>query len=183
MNYVETLQNYDVIPTVNKNIESIASLTRESEMNQENIGMLRMDLADTKRDQVDLQEEVGEVPNRINEELGTIKIEATSKEVRKIGDQLKFAKNMHSKEQEQSKELEEVASIKEQLAIIKDVCESQDDRMKKVGGVRICVYVYLYACVCICVYLCVCMCYVLCINVCVCVCLQCDMCVFLSSII
>ena len=51
--------------------------------------------------------------------------------------------------------------------------EEEQEKWKKVTGVRVCMLTCVHACVCVCVYVCLC-----CVCMCVCVCCVCGVCVY-----
>lgn len=127
MTYIESLQEFDVTGKITKNQENIESLKKETEQLDENINTVRINVSDIHREQQLLIHDVEEIPGKINAEA--IKIDATSKEVRQMKDIIKY---MKTSLQDHSNQIEDLSLLKEQVVVIRDVCESQDDRMKKI---------------------------------------------------
>eukprot|EP00604_Paraphysomonas_vestita_P000869 CAMPEP_0174819082 /NCGR_PEP_ID=MMETSP1107-20130205/2098_1 /TAXON_ID=36770 /ORGANISM="Paraphysomonas vestita, Strain GFlagA" /LENGTH=727 /DNA_ID=CAMNT_0016031919 /DNA_START=488 /DNA_END=2671 /DNA_ORIENTATION=- len=127
MTYIESLQQFDVTGKITKNQENIDSLKKDTEQLDENINTVRINVSDIHREQQLLIHDVEEIPGKINAEA--IKIEATAKEVRQMKDIIKY---MKTSIQDHSNQIEDLSLLKEQVVVIRDVCESQDDRMKKI---------------------------------------------------
>lgn len=125
--YTESLQNFDVTGRINKNSEAIGGLKEETTTLEENLNKLRITVSDINREQVALIKEVEEIPGKINAEA--IRIDSTAKEVKQVKDMTKYLKTSL---QEHSNQIEDLVVLKEQMVVVRDVCESQDERMKKI---------------------------------------------------
>jgi hypothetical protein len=125
--YMESLQAFDVTNRITANSEQLAGLREETGTLEENLNTLRVSVSDINREQVALIREVEEIPGKINAEA--IRIDATMKEVRQAKDVIKYLKTTM---QDHSNQIEDLCLLKEQMVVVRDVCESQDERMKKI---------------------------------------------------
>jgi hypothetical protein len=126
--YMESLQSFDVMNRIAKNEGELTSLREERvESLEENLNTLRICVSDLGREQGLLIKEMEEIPGKINAEA--IRIDATAKEVKGVKEMAKYLKTSL---QEHGNQIEDLLQLKEQLLVVRDVCESQDERMKKI---------------------------------------------------
>jgi chromosome segregation ATPase len=111
-----------------KNEGELTSLREERvESLEENLNTLRICVSDLGREQGLMIKEMEEIPGKINAEA--IRIDATAKEVKGVKEMAKYLKTSL---QEHGNQIEDLLQLKEQLLVVRDVCESQDERMKKI---------------------------------------------------
>jgi chromosome segregation ATPase len=110
MHYMESLQQFEVTAKITKNADNIDSIRRENELLEESINTVRLSVVEVKKELDGTNEELSDVPNKINVE--TMKIEANQKDIAQVKESLKYTKTMI---QDQANQLEDLSLLKEQV--------------------------------------------------------------------
>lgn len=126
MNYVNKLEKFQPMEKINDCLESVVKLHAMSAAADERADLLKQDIKEILTDQLKMQEELEDVPNKINVE--SLKIDAANKDIRLLKDGQKSAK---SELQNHTLQLDELSVLKVDMIMVKGVSEAQDDRIKK----------------------------------------------------
>lgn len=124
--FINKLEKFQPIVKISDNIEAIQHLQEANHTNVQTSNIIKQDIKEMLADQTRMQEELEDVPNRI--QIESLKIDQANKEIAQLKDGHKFTKTELSKHTSQ---LDDLSVLKVDMIMVKGVTEAQDDRIKK----------------------------------------------------
>jgi len=124
--FISKLDKFQPIVKISDNIEAIQHLQEANHTNVQTTNIIKQDIKEMLADQSRMQEELEDVPNRIQVEAS--KIEVANKDITQLKDGHKYTKAELAKHTGQ---LDDLSVLKVDMIMVKGVTEAQDDRIKK----------------------------------------------------
>lgn len=125
--YIESLQSFDVMTKLTRFGETLDQLTNDTQTNESDINNSRIQLQNLRNEQAETAGELATYPDKLVAIYNDIEI--AKKDSKANAETLKVLKGIV---QDNTHQIADLSLLKEDTIIIKEVCSSQDEKVKKV---------------------------------------------------